>query len=121
MTAAIALRARAGIALATTLYFLVLLGLLVVGTLYTARAAGRSGELLIEDAELTAATERVLTDALTSWPARARAVQPLAATVRESALLGGRLTGSISTTRLSSRLYWMVADVARTIGNTRRR
>jgi hypothetical protein len=112
---------RAGIALATTLYFLVLLALLVVGTLYSARAAGVSGELLIEDAELTAATERLLTDAISSWPARDRAGQPIATSVRQTVAVDARITGAISTTRLSTRFFWIVADVGRAVDAAGRR
>ena len=114
-------RTRDGIALATTLYFLALLGLLVVGTLYTARGAGRGGELSIDDAELTAATEQMLASIVAEWSPEDRAIQPIASTFSVPSLRTTRVERAGSITRLDPRLFWVVADVRRTAGSARRR
>ena len=104
-------RARRGVVLATALYYLAVLALLVVGTVYAARGASGGADGATADAMLTGALDRVLASVLASWraPERARQTVGASAPVPVEALRGAAGTASIA--RLGPSLYWIFADV----------
>jgi len=115
-------RSRHGVVLATALYYLAALGVLVIGTLYAARGtlAGANGAL--NDALLTGALDDASTRVILNWssPERAkqnigtRAIVPLTTSLHDV-----RVTASI--TRLGPSLFWVAADAQRLSDPTSRR
>jgi hypothetical protein len=104
---------RRGIALLTALYFLAVLGLLVMGSLALARAARRAGALLLVDAAFTAETERAIAQRLTEARSPELASLPIGITRRQVLIPSWpALQEASAITRLTPRIY----QVAVTLG-----
>jgi hypothetical protein len=111
-----------GVVLATTLYYLAVLSVLVVGTLYAARGAHAGVSLVATDAVLGAAIDDALTSVLTAWNSVERSRQSVgirAALTVPAHNDGVRVTASV--TRLGPALFWLSGEAQLVADATARR
>ena len=109
-------RARRGVVLATSLYYLAVLALLVVGTIYAARGARTGADGATIDATLAGALDHALARALAEWRAADRASQSVGSKQSIAIEPFRGAAGTASITRLGPALYWVSAE-ARMSGN----
>ena len=112
---------RRGFTLATVLYFVVVLGVLAATVLAATRRLTPAGDRVALDAQLLAAAESVVYGELADWPATERARQRVGATVSKGvAAIAPAQEIVLHVTRLSARLYSLVAHVRAANGIVRR-
>jgi hypothetical protein len=104
-------RARRGVVLATALYYLAVLALLVVGTVYAARGARGGADGATADAMLTGALDRALANVVASWRPPERAKQPVGTSAPVTIEFLRGTAGTASIARLGPSLYWIFAEV----------
>ena len=111
-------RRRRGIALVTVLYFLVIGSLASAGVFMIIRTMLRGASGVANGTRLSAAAEEALYAALAAWDAPVRMRQPIGSTVALPSPSGG---AAVNITRLSQRLFAILADARDSTEHTARR
>jgi hypothetical protein len=112
---------RRGFALVAVLYFLVLGAIASITVVFSMRAATRRGGNLRTDARLIAAADSIVYGALANWNGPARIRQPVGSTVRLRATRAGQVLDTLWATRLTARIFSVVAAVRAEAGGGARR
>jgi hypothetical protein len=102
---------RRAVALVAVLYFLVVCGLTIIGLLFTNRVATRNTHATGVGAQLLYEAESAAYAALAHWDGLARDRQPVGTTTHLSQLDGAIVT-DVYITRVTSRLFSIVADAS---------
>lgn len=113
-------RSRRGMALIATLAIVSLVAILAVATLSVTTRLDQGSALAIRDARLDAAASYALASAVVEW--RSESFSSLSTGASRSvdiAVSGSPIVASITITRLSSQLFWVVAD-ANDVDHSRR-
>ncbi len=105
-------RPRNGVVLATAIYFIVLLGVLVIAALFSTARLTRLVGLRLADVSLAAAADDALMLQLADWVSLRMADLPFAGADSSLRSVAEPLPvqASVRTTRLSDRLFWLVSN-----------
>jgi Tfp pilus assembly protein PilX len=114
---------RRGVALVSVLYFLVVCGLTSAALLFLERAGARAAASSRGGSSLLAAAESALYSSLAEWDGVTRARQPVGSVASVATTSPSRLHTNVFVSRLTSRLFSIVAEtrsdrdgVARRVG-----
>jgi hypothetical protein len=99
---------RPATAVPIAIFALAMIALLVIGTSFVTRRLSADAHLAEQSAALAPVAEQAIIEAIAGWDSVARAAQPVGAS---SVLADGLADGgarTVSATRLSPSLYWVV-------------
>lgn len=117
------MRRSNGIALLSALYFLIIIGVLVSGAFYAAHLERSGANARVDDAALVAAADLAATGPLADWRSEIRDSQTVGSTATLPLPIASALStsDSVSVTRLTPSLFWLVGEAqASQAGEVRR-